>query len=323
MGTIILAYAAHLLWLMGNPIMGHPLQAVAEHQFNLAYLFLYGAAFSSPVLFGKAALTDDVRPLLSVFLNGLGFFALSALVVLSHFQAHYATVYLGVTALFLTLAILKWVKTHQQLIPAIYACFGYMALSISIYGYAAIPASFLWLSLQSLLVVSMALWFRSRTLVVMNSLIYVSILLAYFALSPSSDWVNFSFALVAIASARVMNWQKERLTLRTETLRNVYLFSAFSLALYSLYRAVPGQYVALSWTAAAVAFFLLSRLLRSRKYRWMAVAAMLITVAYLFLVDLARLDLRFRIAAFLFLGLMTLAISLFYARARRLTARGQ
>ena len=123
LAAIILAYAAHLLWLMSNPVLGHATQAVADHQFNLAYLFLYSVALSAPVLLGSTGTADDARPLLAVFLNGVGFSALTALVVLSHFQAQYATVYLGVTAMFLGLAILQWGKTHRQLIPAIYACY--------------------------------------------------------------------------------------------------------------------------------------------------------------------------------------------------------
>jgi hypothetical protein len=192
-----------------------------------------------------------------------------------------------------------------------------MALSIAIYGYAAIPDSFLWLSLQSLLVVSIALWFRSKLLVVVNSIIYIGILIGYFAASPSSHAVNFGFALVALSSARVMNWQKRRLTLRTDMLRNVYLFIAFVLIFYALHQAVPSQYVTLSWTMTAVGYFLLSYLLKSAKYRLMAISAMLVTVVYLFLIDLASLDPRFRVAAFMFLGLMAVMISLYYTRIRK------
>jgi uncharacterized membrane protein len=44
---------------------------------------------------------------------------------------------------------------------------------------------------------------------------------------------------------------------------------------------------------------------------------MLVTVVYLFLVDLASLDPRFRVAAFMFLGLMAVMISLYYTRIRK------
>ena len=314
--SIILAYSAHLLWLMGNPVLSNRVQAVTDHQNNLVYLFLYATAFYLSTLFAKRASKDE--QIISVLLNSIGFSMLVAIVAVAHYQTSYAAVYLCVAGFFLAMSIIQWLATGQQYSPAIYACFGYMALSVAIYGYARLPVAFLWLSLESLLVVSMALWLRSRTLVVMNSLIYVSILLAYFAISPSSHRVNFSFALVALASARVMNWQKKRLTLRTDLLRNVYLAIAFGLISYALYRAVPAEYVTLAWTATGVVYFAFSYLLHSAKYRLMAISAMMLSVIYLFLVDLAHLDPVFRVAAFLFLGLMALVISLFYTRARGL-----
>ena len=314
---IVLAYAAHLSWLLNNPVVGNQIQAVSEHQYNLVYLFLYAGIFTVPLFLSKQVSFDDLTSLGLVFLNCLGFCALVFLVTLTHLQKEFPAIALGVCGILMVSSIAQFVRTNRQLGAAIYACFGFMALSIAIYGYAAIPDSFFWLSLQSLLVVSIALWFRSRILVVVNSLIYVGILVAYFALSPSSHPVNFSFALVALASARVMNWQKERLTLRTEMLRNVYLFIAFVLVFYAMYRAVPPQYVTLSWTLTAVVYFLLSYLLRSNKYRLMAISGMLVTVVYLFLVDLASLDPRFRVAAFMFLGLMAVMISLYYTRTRK------
>jgi hypothetical protein len=315
--SIVLAYGAHLLWLLNNPVVGNPIQAVSEHQYNLVYLFLYAAIFSVPLFLNKQVSVDDIASLALVVLNCVGLGALVFLATLTHLQKDFPTISLGVCGLLMICSIGQFIRTSRQLGPAIYACFGFMALSVAIYGYAAIPDSFFWLSLQSLLVVSIALWFRSRILVVVNSMIYVGILVGYFALSPSSHPVNFSFALVALASARVMNWQKERLTLRTEMLRNVYLFIAFVLIFYALYRAVPPQYVTLGWTLTAVGYFLLSYLLKSNKYRLMAISAMLVTVVYLFLIDLASLDPRFRVAAFMFLGLAAVMISLYYTRIRK------
>jgi uncharacterized membrane protein len=315
--SIVLAYAAHASWLLNNPLAGHPVQAVSDHHYHIVYLFVYAAIFSLPLLLSKQIAVDDVSSVAMIFLNCIGLGFLTFLAVLTHFQKEFPAISMCVFGLFLVSSIAHWIRTNHQLGPAIYACFGFMALSIAIYGYAAIPSSFLWLSLQSLLVVSIALWFRSKVLVVVNSFIYVGILIGYFVVSPSSHPVNFSFALVALASARVMNWQKERLTLRTEMLRNVYLFIAFALIFYGLYRSVPAQYVTLSWTLTAVGYFLMSYLLKSGKYRLMAIAAMLVTVVYLFLVDLASLDPRFRVGAFLFLGLMAVMISLYYTRIRK------
>jgi len=140
---------------------------------------------------------------------------------------------------------------------------------------------------------------------------------------PSSDWANFSFALVGHASARIMNWQKKRLTLQTEMLRNVYLLIGFVFVLYTLYHAVPANYVTLSWMGAAVTYFLVSLILKNIKYRWLAIASALVTISFLFLVDLARLDPKYRVPAFLFVGVMTLVISLYYTKFRQLMTKGR
>ena len=319
--TVILAYASHLLWLLNNAVVGHPLGAISADRYSPVYLFLCAILF-----FWSVFATDrssEPGPMAVVFLNSAGLSVLISLVVFALYQKSYAQVYLAVAGFFMVGSMLQWLKAHQQLIPAIYACFGYLALSVAIYGYAGIPAVFLWLSLQSLLVVSMALWFRSKILVVANALIFLCILATYVAGFPSSDWVNFSFALVGHASARIMNWQKKRLTLHTEMLRDVYLIIGFVFVLYTLYHAVPANYVTLSWMGVAVAYFLVSLLLKNIKYRWLAVASALVTISFLFLVDLARLDPKYRVPAFLFVGVMTLVISLYYTKFRQLMGKGR
>jgi uncharacterized membrane protein len=314
---IVVTYTAHLLWLLNNPIAGHPLEGVSAHQYNLIYLFLYAGLFSIPLYLNRRVSFDDLSSIAFAFLNCIGLTVMAALVSLTHFQRDFSSISFCVFSALLISSVAQWVKTNEQLGPAIYAAFSFVALSVAIYGFAAMPISFLWLSIQSLFVVSIALWYRSKILVVVNSVIYIGILIGYFVLSPSSHLVNFCFALVALASARVMNWQKERLTLRTENLRNVYLAIAFVLIFYGLYRVVPPQYITLSWTLTAAGYFLLSYILKSKKYRLMAISAMLVTVVYLFVVDLANLDPLFRVAAFLFLGLVAVVISLYYTRIKR------
>ena len=159
-----------------------------------------------------------------------------------------------------------------------------MTLSIALFGYLKLPNIYYMLSLQSLLVVSMALWFKSRIIVVVNTLMYLGILLIYMISAESIGFINLVFAFVALASARIMNWQKERLTLQTELLRNLYLIAAFISVLYGLYHAVPAQYVSLSWTITAAVYFIMSIILKNAKYRWMAIFTFLVTVFYLFFI---------------------------------------
>ena len=201
--------------------------------------------------------------------------------------------------------------------PGLYAVFGFLSLTVAILGFAGLPQAFFWLSLQSLLVVSMALWIRSRFLVVANSLIFASLMLVYLVLPQSASLVSFSFAGVALLSARIMNWQKERLTLRTEMLRNAYLFFSFVFVIYALFEVVPKPFVALAWAGAAAGYFVLSVLLSNVKYRWLGLGTLLAAIVYALFVNLAGQSPGLRIVAFLGLGALAVVVSLFYSRLRR------
>jgi hypothetical protein len=124
--------------------------------------------------------------------------------------------------------------------------------------------------------------------------------------------MNISFSFVALATARILNWKKERLTIRTENLRNLYLLTAFPMVLYTLYHLVPNQYITLSWALAAVVYFLFSFILKNVKYRYMALGTMIAASLFLFLVDLARIELVYRVIALLSLAIISIGISFYY-----------
>jgi uncharacterized membrane protein len=94
----------------------------------------------------------------------------------------------------------------------------------------------------------------------------------------------------------------------------MYLIILFFTMLFAFYHAVPTHYVTLSWTAVAAAYFILSVILHNIKYRWMAIATILVTVIYLFLVDLAQLSVGYRVIAFLFLAVISFSASLYYTK---------
>lgn len=114
-----------------------------------------------------------------------------------------------------------------------------------------------------------------------------------------------------------MNWKKEYLTIRTEMIRNFYLIIAFFMGLYTLYHLVPKQYITLSWTLLAVTYFLLGLLIRNVKYRYVALGTMVAAALYLFLVDLARIELVFRVIALLFLAVICIGLSFYYTKKLR------
>jgi len=129
--------------------------------------------------------------------------------------------------------------------------------------------------------------------------------------------INFSFALVALITARIMNWEKKRLEIQTEAIRNLYLIIGIIMTLVGLYKAVPSDYVTLSWMLTGMGFFLLSVLIHNVKYRWVAIAIMVITAIKLIIYDLSTVNLGYRIVALLILAIITLGISLFYSRRKK------
>jgi hypothetical protein len=126
--------------------------------------------------------------------------------------------------------------------------------------------------------------------------------------------VNFAIPVVAFLSARIINWQKERLNIKTDFIRNIYLFTLFFSLLYATYKGLPGQYITVAWLLVGGIYFGLSILVKSIKYRWMAMANMLVCAFHLFLVDLATTDLIFRILAFLVFAIISITISTYYVR---------
>jgi hypothetical protein len=314
---LIASYWCHLLWLAGNPLMGHTFEMVASHPYPVVYLFMTGALFSLTAVSEKLIPEPRQGVIAMVLLNGVFFSAVILPATLIYFGQGYITLFSLIAAFCMGYSVIlrAWIKSPFT--PSFFACFGFMALSVTVYGFAGLPEVYFYLALQSLIVVAMALWFRSRIIVVMNSVLFFMLLLVYLLSSPPVDRIDFSFAIVAFATARVLNWKRERLTLKTDLLRNLYLWVLFFMMLFACYHAMPAHYIAISWTGGAIIYFIFSLLLNNVKYRWMAVGTLLAAVVYLFIVDLAHLSLGYRVIAFLVLAIITITASLLYTKYLR------
>jgi len=319
--TLVLVYVSHMFWLLDNPLMGHPIGAVHAHQYNLLYLFAYGTIFSFVPMVRQKGLFPNSIYASAIVLNGLCFTFMIMMVVVSFYVHNYVWIFSIISMICLLYSIFLKFRTTRIFDPSFYACFSFMAMSVAIYGYSKLPGAYLLLALQSLVVVSWALWFRSKIIVVMNTILFLGIMLVYLASAQLLNKVNITFALTAFISARILNWKKERLTLQTYMLRNCYLVSLFFIVLFTLYHAVPAHYVTLSWTAAALVYFILSLILKNIKYRWMAIMTLLVTAIYLFVVDLAHMEIGYRVIAFLFLAFITLGASLYFTKKIRKKAK--
>jgi hypothetical protein len=313
---IVLGYLTHLIWAINNPFLGNELQLVASPQYNLSFILLYAVILASGEFFRAKDAAEDIRVLTSTTVNGLGSYGLFLLLTVTSFKEGFALYHLLASFVFLVMAVGFWIREKSKYATFVYAMIGYTALSVAIVDQFGIPDNFIWLSWQTVLVVSTAIWFRSRFIVVANFIIYLIVFIAYLIFAGKVGVVSLSFGVIALLSARILNWQRDRLELKTEMMRNAYLACAFFIFPYALYHAVPGGYVSLSWVGVALFYYITSLVLRNRKYRWMALLTLLITVAYVFVSDIVKLEPGLRVVSFLVLGVVLLAVSILYSRSK-------
>jgi hypothetical protein len=315
--ALFLVYLNHLLWLFGNPVGGNAFVMRDSAGINLVFLFMYGILFS----IGSILLHKKEQPvsfsISTTIWNALLFSMILILEVAAFYKASYMVIFAVIAVCSLGYSALLQFKEKHAFITAFYACVSFISISITIYGYAGLPLSYLFLALQSLLVVSIALWFRSRLMVWVNTFLFAGMLLFYLVKSPSLDSVNFTFVIVALLNARFLNWKKERLTLQSEALRNIFLIAAFFMTLLSIYKAVPTQFITLSWVGASAVYFILSILIRNIKYRYLAIGTLFVAILYLVAIDMKSMDIGFRVVAFLIVAVISLAGSLYYTNLKR------
>ena len=315
--SICLVYFTYLLWLLGDPFMGHPLQILKVHHNGYLYLYFIAAAYSSVALVRQKERFPDYGAITAIILNGLGFSLMLTMVVVAFFKDNYILLFGSIALFCLIYSLFLQRRSAWKVSASLYALYSFVALSVTVFGIYGFPTAYFLLAIQSLLVVSMALWFRSKVIVVMNTFLFIILLTVYLATARHINSANIAFALAALVTARILNWQKARLEIKTELLRNTYLVIGFIMVLYALYALVPGNYITLSWTIAAVLYFILSFLLDNIKYRYLALGTLAATALHVFIVDLARVEILYRVMAFLFLAAISIALSLYYSKRRR------
>ena len=313
---IPLSYATYFVWAMGNPFHGGAVHFTSAPALAPAFVLAIATIFAAGSWRRPNRDTEDANTSMGALLNcGFGY-----LVFLVHTLAAFAPdmmVAHGIASVvFLGLAVVFWVRERSRVSTFFYAMTGYGALSVAIMKATAMPEVFVWLSLQSIVVVSTAVWFRSRFIVVANFLIFVAIILGYIVLAERETGISIGFGIVALVSARILNWRKDQLELKTELMRNSYLVSAFLVFPYGLYHFVSVKHVGLAWVGLALVYYVLNLIVQNRKYRWMGHATLLLTTCYLVVVGTQRFEPLYRIVSFLVLGTVLLIVSLSFTRWR-------
>ncbi|RMF57774.1 MAG: DUF2339 domain-containing protein, partial [Calditrichaeota bacterium] len=280
--SICANYLTHFIWFLNNPFLGKKLQLVSSPQANIYFVLLYLLIFALANLYRRKDLPETNLVIMSTFLTSVGGYFLYFLITFLKFTEQMAFSHILASVIFLVLAILFWLREKSRYSTFFYAMLGYGALSVAILAQFSFQDSFIWLCWQSVLVITTAIWFRSKFIIVANFGIYVLLFLAYLLIVQEVQVSSLNFGIVAMLSARILNWQREKLELKTEMMRNAYLVMAFFIFPYILYQIVPGGYVALSWIGVTLVYYLLSLLLKNEKYRWMALFNLLLTVLYVF-----------------------------------------
>jgi hypothetical protein len=311
---LCISYFIYLVWLLKNHV------ALFRSPEDLAYYFVFfyisvTTAIYSLLVFKKPdSKFPEMFTVTTILMAGISYSALLLILVFINSSINYVPLFSAIALYCIAYSIILKIYSVYKYSPALYALFGFVGASIAIYGVYQFPDSFLLLFIQSFVVLILALWYRSQVITLINTFLLVFLTLGYYKISGTLHSVNFAIPVVAFMSARIINWQKERLNIKTDFIRNIYLLTLFISMLYATSKAIPTHYVTISWLIISGVYFGLSILLKNIKYRWMALANLLISALHLFLVDLAKTDIIFRILAFLVFAVISITISTYYVR---------
>ncbi len=315
--TIFLTYLTHLIWFINNPLItGNKIGLVTEPYLNIFFLMLYLVIIAVGNIYRKVEFGDDKQRIMSSFFNSFGFILLFAFITTTKFSSEITVSFIAATILFLLLAFLFWKKGRDKYSIFFFSILGYIALSISLMNAFEIPEIFIWLSWQSILVVSTAILFRSKIIIVANFLIYLMIVLGTLILSSGSAISFVNIGIVSLLGARILNSQKDKLDLKTEAMRNAYLAIAFFLLPYSTFLVLPIEYVGFTWLGIAILYYAFSLLLKNNKYRWMAILTLAITILYTLILGIIHPDNEMKVISFIAVGVVLIIISFVYARIK-------
>jgi len=317
------SWATYLLWAMGDPLVGNRLEVAGGPFAGVCLLLVWMAIYALAMSKRSQRTTEGPVAQVGSILNCGGYFLFLLHTFVKYQQAFFAANVVASLVL-LGIAVMFWVRERSRFATFVYAMTGYAALNMALIKAAEVPDLFAWLSAQSLLVMITAIWFRSRFIIVANFLIYLAVVVCYMVLVQQEHGLSLLLGVVALTSARILKWQKDRLELKTELMRNAYLTSAFIVLPYTFYHIVPLAWVPLSWIGIALFYYVMNLLTGARKYRWMGHNTLLLTVVYIFIMSIGKQGGTQRIISFLVLGTVLLAVSLLFTliRARQHRSSG-
>lgn len=311
---VVLSYLSFLNCCFGNVLIGNSLALIPDIQFYFLFLFLYSTIYSMGLLFNKNPEADGFLDVNTVFILSVGGYGIFLIMTLLNNNSIGLLHFIG-AIINMGLAIAFWTKLRSQYSTFIFAMIAYSALSVTIIFNYDKPDYFIFLAWQSLVVLSTALWFKSKFIIVANIIIFFMVLLGYLV-SGMINFAGISFGIIALISPRILNWKHDRLELETEKIRSLYLLAALLWNPYFIYSFVSSEFVGLTLLALALFYFGMSKLLKNLKYRVMAVLTLLITVIYLMVLGVTNQNITYKVISFLSAGVILILTSAAYSRMK-------
>lgn len=314
--SIIANFITQFLWFINNPLLGNQISLDPEKSYSvivtIILITLYG--------FGRVKqfeheVNEGFAITRSIF-NSLIGLALSFYLVLKLNNNLFFATSIFLTLLFISIAAYHYISIKSKIVTFIYSMVGYTALSIGIISYFGTPLNFVLLCWQSVLVVSTALWFRSKIIVIANIFIFVLILIANFISGNGLNASSLNFGIVALISARLINWQKNRLGLETQNIRNTYLIIATIINPIIIYNILPGHLIGIAWICLAFIYYFLGKILENKKYRLMSTFTLILALIYSFIFGLTAGEPMYKIISFAVVSISLILMSVIYSKLK-------
>lgn len=311
---MLFTYLTHFIWAINNPFFGNSLEIVTEPAINFIFLLIYMTIYAFGLIINKNE--ENTFEELSSYINSIICYLLFSLILWFGYKEDMVLYQTGFFIVSIGIAIIFWKNLRSKNSTYIYSLISFVALGIAVMMSIEVPNVFLPLIWQSLVVIALAIWFESKSILISNFLIYLVIFIAYLIYAQSLSIASISFGIVALISARILNWQKNRLTLKTEFMRNTYLGVAFFALPFSLIKSIPVEFIGLSLIGLAIVYYVLSTLLNNFKYRWMAHLTLLGSLVYILGFGLSIEDTLIQVITLLTLALTLIFVSIYYTRMR-------
>jgi hypothetical protein len=313
---IILTYFTLLLWTINNPLVTGKIIFVNNYMLTLFFvpiiILIYGIANAL-----QTQETDDGNWSYKISIaNSVGGFGLFAIIVLGTNFAENGLLFIVLSIALFVLAILHWKKHHSRLSTFFYSMLAYGSFSLAIIAKVDTQNALILLCWQSLVVVSTALWFRSKFIVVANFFIFIIILLSFVFSADRLNTLTASFGVVALISARVINWQKKRLELKTENLRNAYLLVAFLILPIVIYNNVAVHLVGIALIGLSLFYYIVGKLINNKKYRLLATGNLIIALAYIIIFGFVSEQTAYKVFSFFLASITLIIVSIVYTKDR-------